>query len=390
MRKIVYVISLITVMLLLTACSSKKSAGSFYEDGIEALKNGQYEDACKNLEKAIELKNDKAIYYIEYGQALTKLGQYKKAITEYQKAIVKVNSSITNANKKKALRGQGVAYYYMGNYEEATKVLKDALDMDYVNELNTDIQSYLGQCYEKQAMYPEALAVYNALVEEEGTAAVYAQRGSINASAGNIDEAKKDFVKAISLDDKNYALYLLHYKMLIQTEDYEGAKVVLEKAAAIKPESANDSYQLAEVKFYQKDYEGAIKILQGIVSEMKEAYRLMGDVYYVSQDYDNAIKNYLAYIGKDTQGISSSCYLNLSSSYIALGKYEDAQTYVNLGLQAGDKKSMKELQYNEVLIYEQLGDFNTAYEKAKVYVEAYPDDENMQREYIFLSTRYTK
>ena len=390
MRKIVYVISLITVMLLLTACSSKKSAGSFYEDGIEALKNGQYEDACKNLEKAIELKNDKAIYYIEYGQALTKLGQYKKAITEYQKAIVKVNSSITNANKKKALRGQGVAYYYMGNYEEATKVLKDALDMDYVNELNTDIQSYLGQCYEKQAMYPEALAVYNALVEEEGTAAVYAQRGSINASAGNIDEAKKDFVKAISLDDKNYALYLLHYKMLIQTEDYEGAKAVLEKAAEIKPESANDSYQLAEVKFYQKDYEGAIKILQGIVSEMKEAYRLMGDVYYVSQDYDNAIKNYLAYIGKDTQGISSSCYLNLISSYIALGKYEDAQTYVNLGLQAGDKKSMKELQYNEVLIYEQLGDFNTAYEKAKVYVEAYPDDENMQREYIFLSTRYTK
>ncbi len=377
-------------MLSLTACSSEKSAGSYYDDGVVALENGQYEDACKNFEKAIGLKNDKAIYYIEYGQALTKLGEYEKAIAQYEKAIIDVDSSITNKNTKKALRGQGVALYSLGKYEEAVKLFKRALDMDCVNDLNTDIRSYLGQCYVKQGKYNEALGVYDALVKEVGTALVYAQRGSINADAGNIEEAKKDFEKAVSLEDKNYSLYLLYYKMLIQAGDEEAAKAILKKAEAIKPETMKDSLQLAEVKFYQEDYEGALAILQGITTEMKEAYRLMGDVYYVTKDYTKAIENYLTYIDSNSKGVSSTCYLNLSSCYIALEEYDKAQSYVVLGLSTGDKISAKELQYNEVLIYEQLGDFNTAYEKAEEYIKAYPEDENMQRELVFLSTRYNK
>ena len=377
-------------MLFITACSSEKSAGSYYDDGVAALENGQYEEASKSFEKAISMKNDKAAYYLEYGQALTKLGQYEKAIEQYQKAIVKVKSTITNENKKKALRGQGVAYYYMADYEKAIGLFKSALDMNVVEELNTDIRSYLGQCYVKLSQYDEALAVYNALVKEEATAAVYAQRALVNANAGNTEDAKKDFEKAISLDNKNYSFYLLNYKMLLQADDKEGAEAILKKAAEIKPETTEESYQLAEVKFYQQDYKGALALLEGITSTMKEAYRLIGDIYYASGEYENAINNYLTYIESGAQGISSTCYLNLSSCYIALKKYEDALNYVKQGLSVSDKLSKKELQYNEVLIYEELGDFNSAYEKAKVYVKAYPEDENMQRELVFLSTRYKK
>ncbi len=390
MKKLIVIIGLITAMLSLTACSSEKSAGSYYDDGIAALEKGQYEDACRNFEKAIGLKDDKAIYYIEYGQALTKIGDYEKAIEQYEKSIIDVDSSITNKNTKKALRGQGVALYFLGKYEEAVKLFKQALDMDCVNDLNTDIRSYLGQCYVKQDKYKEALGVYDALVKEVGTALVYAQRGSINADAGNLEEAKKDFQKAISLEDKNYSLYLLYYEMLLQAGEEEAAKEILAKGATIKPETTKDSLQLAEVKFYQEDYEGALAILQGIATDIKEAYRLMGDVYYVTKDYNKAIENYLTYIESNSTGVSSTSYLNLSSCYIALEEYDKAQSYVTLGLSAGDKISVKELQYNEVLVYEQLGDFNTAYEKAEEYVKAYPEDENMQRELVFLSTRYNK
>lgn len=377
-------------MLTLTACSSGKDAGSYYEEGNAALQNGRYEEACKSFEKAISLKSDKASYYIQYGQALIKLGKYKEAIKQYEKAIVDVDSSITNANRKHALRGQGIAYYQLAEYEQAATLLKDALDIKTEEELNADIRSYLAQCYVKQEMYPEALAVYNALVEEIGSASIYAQRGSVNANAGNVEAAKLDFEKAIDLENKNYNLYLLYYKMLLSVGDEEGAKAVLEKAAALEPKTSQEYYQMAEVKFYQQDYEGALAILQGITSDSKEAYRLMGDIYYVTEDYNNAIESYLTFIKDNSQSISSTSYLNLSSCYIALKQYDDALTYVNLGLSAGDKISLQELQYNEVLIYEQKGDFNTAYEKAKVYVEAYPEDEQMQRELIFLSTRYNK
>lgn len=390
MKKNIYTLILIIAMFTMTACSSNKSAGSYYDEGIEALEEGRYEEACSSFKEAIALKDDFAIYYIEYGQALTKLGNYKEALKQYKKAVVDVDSSITNENKKKALRGQGVAYYYMGQYENAVNTFKEALKLDYANDLNTDIRSYLGQCYVKQEKYDEALAVYDALVEEQGSSSVYAGRGSVNASAGNIEEAKQDFEKAISLDEKNYSLYLLGYQTLMKAEDTESAKAFLTKAAAIEPKTTEDSYALAQVKFYQEDYKGALDILEKLVSEKQEAYQFMGDIYYVTKEYDNAIKNYLTYMENGKQSVSSTCYANLSSCYIAQKQYENALSYVNLGLAAGDKISEQELQYNEILIYEQMGDFNTAYEKAKVYVEKYPEDEQMNREYIFLSTRYNK
>lgn len=374
----------------MTACSSKKSAGSYYDEGIAALEEGSYEEACANFKQAISLKDDRAIYYIEYGQALTKLGKYEEALKQYDKAVVDVDSSITNGNKKKALRGQAVAYFYLGRFEEAVNTFKKALEMDCENTLNTDIRSYLGQCYVKQEKYEEALAVYNALLAEEETAVAYAGRGSANASAGNIMEAKQDFEKAISLDKKNYALYLLGYQTLIKAEDTENAKAFLNKAAAIEPKTKEDSYALAQVKFYQEDYEGALDILEKLAGEKKKAYRFIGDIYYVTKDYEKAITNYLTYLKDGKESVSSTCYLNLSSCYIAKKQYEDALTYVNFGLSAGDKISQQELQYNEILIYEEMGDFNTAYEKAKVYVKKYPEDEKMNREYIFLSTRYNK
>ncbi len=390
MKKIKYAMCLLMIILLLSACSSKKAAGDYYDDGIEALENGKYEDACTNFEKAIALKNDKAIYYIEYGQALSKLGKYEDAITQYGKAIVDMDSSITKENEKKALRGQGIAYYYLANYEQAVEILKDSLEIDHANALNTDIRCYLAQCYVKQAKYDEALAVYDALVEEEGTAAIYAQRGQTNAVMGNVGQAKLDFAKAISLDENNYSLYIMNYKVLADADDVETGKSILKKAQDIKPKTKEDSYQLAEIRFYLEDYDGALNILSELTTDIPQANQLIGDIHYTLSDYDKAIESYLAYINSGVQGISSTCYLNLSTCYIAKKNYQEAQNYVSKGLTAVDKNSLQELQYNEILILEQQGDFNTAYEKATAYVAAYPDDEKMQREYIFLSTRYNK
>lgn len=44
--------------------------------------------------------------------------------------------------------------------------------------------------------------------------------------------------------------------------------------------------------------------------------------------------------------------------------------------------------FNEVIIYEKLGNYKNAYELAAAYLEKY-QDEDMEKEYEYIKTRYT-
>ena len=69
------------------------------------------------------------------------------------------------------------------------------------------------------------------------------------------------------------------------------------------------------------------------------------------------------------------------------GDYDGALVTLESGIAQGEGESLKELLGNEIAVYEQKGDFETAKLKMESYLERYPDDEKAQREYIFLKTR---
>ena len=54
-----------------------------------------------------------------------------------------------------------------------------------------------------------------------------------------------------------------------------------------------------------------------------------------------------------------------------------------LNIRYGGKLPLQKL----ITCYEKLGDFDTAKEKAKLYLEKYPDDALIQKEYEFLKSR---
>ena len=56
-------------------------------------------------------------------------------------------------------------------------------------------------------------------------------------------------------------------------------------------------------------------------------------------------------------------------------------------LEAGSPENEKSLRRNEIICYENLYDFAHAKEKMASYVKDYPEDEEAQRENIFLQTR---
>lgn len=383
---------LLGVFAVATAsCSGKDSAGSYYNAGMDALESGNYQEASDNFKKAIEKKEDKAAYYIADGIALVKLGQYEDALTEFDHAVVDMKSSITDKNKKKAFRGKGIAYYYMGDYESAISTLIEAKEIDQVNDLNPDINSYLAECYLAQDKYAEAIAVYDGMIEEDSKSAVaYVLRAKAQALAGNVEKAKEDFNQAIGLDKKNYQYYLLAYETLTEGGNESAAAEFLKSASELSPKTKEERYYADKVAYYQGKTEEAIASLTEIAPEYIEAYCLLGEIYYANAQYSNAIDSYVTYMGADGATPSDKVYYDLALCYMETENYTSALEYIRAGLATADKKFERELKYEEIYALEKSGEFNEAYELAKEYVTVYPDDEKMQRELIFLETRYNK
>lgn len=389
-RRIVYSLALLAMIVSFTACSGKESAKSYYNAGMEALESEKYENAAAYFEKAIQLKDDKADYYINYAAALTMLGKYDEAIVQYDKAVPDVESSITDKNKKRALRGKGVIFYKQGEFAKAEELFKEALTMDTEKDLNEDISCYLADTYMQQEKYDQALAVVDRLLENEKEAYVYAIRAKISVAKGDIEAATKDYEEAIKLEKEDYTYYILKYEMLKEAGKEDEANKSLEDALQLEAKSAKEKYQKAKVMCFQGNYEEAKTQLLAITGEYSKAYELLGDIYYANQDYSNAIDSYVTYLGVSQEHASPGLYNQLANCSIKLESYEQALEYINQGLSLGDNTAQRELKYNEVLVYENLGDFNKAYDLAVSYVSEYPEDENMARELVFLETRKTK
>lgn len=73
--------------------------------------------------------------------------------------------------------------------------------------------------------------------------------------------------------------------------------------------------------------------------------------------------------------------------YLKQEEYMKALTAFENGKALNDPAYNQSLMFNEAVTYEYLLDFKKAAVLMKEYLEKYPDDEEAQREYIFLSTR---
>ena len=110
-----------------------------------------------------------------------------------------------------------------------------------------------------------------------------------------------------------------------------------------------------------KDYQLCIDYLQKALDEGADAtpiiYNLMGISAMKLEDYEGAIPYF--------------------ENGLALRKDEE---------ESGEE-TYQEMQFNKIVCYEQILDWESAKEEAEKYVALYPDDEAIQKEYEFLKTR---
>lgn len=137
-----------------------------------------------------------------------------------------------------------------------------------------------------------------------------------------------------------------------------------------------------------KEYRQALPILlQAYEDGYSDLILYVGSCYGQTGDLENMQLYYDVFLQKNE--MNSFMYAQYAAIALDEGRYDEALEYINNGKQLEDQSNIKELLFDEIVYYEKLKDYNTAYEKAKAFVEIYPMDADGKNEYDILYTRQT-
>ena len=141
----------------------------------------------------------------------------------------------------------------------------------------------------------------------------------------------------------------------------------------------------------EEKYEEAVECFEKDIEKGKnlaEAYRGLGLAKYELGEYEEAVEA-LENASKNKTEKNATFYSLMADSYMQVGEYERALAYYSKAAMREEitPELKQENAFNEIAIYQELGEWDIVKEKAEAYVKAYPDDERMDKTMEFLETR---
>jgi serine/threonine protein kinase/Tfp pilus assembly protein PilF len=313
-------------------------AQGWYNRGVEALRRGEYYQASKALDKAIEIDDKYAMAHARLAESWMEMGYADNAKDEmlrvstlvpdrsvlaqtdalYLEAInALVSNDFTRAIKAydevaRLTPDEAHVYVDLGRaYEKNEEPLK-AIE-NYVHATNIDPQNALaylrvGALYGRQnnmpgaiAAFDKAKATYEPSASIEGQASVLYERGYIFINARKLDEARADLQQALDLATAS-------------GNDFQRISALLQLSRL--------SYNEGEMEKSQSYASEAINFAQqhGLHDLMALGLNNLGYRFFVNSNYEEAEKNYkqgLEFAKRSKSRLPEALILqNLGSMYI--------------------------------------------------------------------------
>ncbi|MBQ8823240.1 MAG: tetratricopeptide repeat protein [Lachnospiraceae bacterium] len=319
---------------------------------------------------------------ISKGMESIKALDYETALGCFQSA------SELSEDSKLLYRGMGIAYMGLADYQQAADSFLKALSITngIVEEVDFDINFYLGAAYTKLGQHQQAREIYDAILalRPQDKEALYL-RGLSLLSLNLYTQAKADFDQAVSLDDKDYDRIIQIYEAL-NSHDYKDAGQGYLTDALQKYGEDMSAYDKGRMYYYMGDYNSAYAALEKAREEGHvDAYLFLGRAYEATGDYNYASTVYNSYLEKveEDAGVYNQlglCEMRKENYVLALNAFQS-------GMKLEDEAMMQALRFNEAVAYEYMGEYQKAAVLMEEYLKIYPDDENAKREYEFLATR---
>lgn len=308
-------------------------------------------------------------------------GDYSAAVQEFQTAADQ------DGRKAEAYRGQGIASLRQGDYAGAIALFSQSLEeMKHSNrKFRRDVLLYQAEAYEKNRQSSQAGAIYDQLIKEDKDAVSYVLRGGGKLQEGDAQGAREDFERALE-QETTYQICLQIYQVCTEANREADGAEYLERALELTPEGAEESRLQAQVYYYLGDYQKAQAGLSAAAEDGDEdSLRMLGSLYLETGETAGARTLYENALEEGSH--PAAAYNGLALCDILEEDYESALRNIRQGISCRDESVMRDLLYNEIVVYERQLDFETAQSKMREFLERYPGDEEALRENQFLQSR---
>lgn len=307
---------------------------------------------------------------------------YDYALNEYQACI--------SAGYKLAqsYRGSGIVKLRTGDYQGAIDDLTNALNDEKTGKSDRkDLLEYRAAAELKAELYDQAMADCQTLAEDYSlNANDYYLTGCVALAMDSYDEASSNFSEAYGSDSTYEMAIQIYEAYLGQDMEADGTRY-LEAALKTEAKTADDYCERGKVYYYMDDYENARTELTTAADKgSTEATLILGMVYMAQGDTSNARSFYQQYIDADGDDPAKG-YNGLALCDISDGDYDSALQNISQGLGDATSDEMRDLLFNEIIVYEKKLDFSTALSKAQEYVQTFKDDDAAAKELTFLQSR---
>lgn len=319
-----------------------------------------------------------------YEQANTDLeqGNYDYALNEYQACIS------AGYKLSQSYRGSGIVKLRTGDYQGAIDDLTSALNDEKTGKSDQkDILEYRAAAELKAELYDQAMADCQTLAEDYSlNANDYYLTGCVALAMDSYDEASSNFSEAYGSDSTYEMAIQIYEAYLTQDMEADGTRY-LEAALKTEAKTADDYCERGKVYYYMQDYDNArTELTTASEKGSTEAALILGMVYMAQGDTANARSFYQQYIDADGEDPAKG-YNGLALCDIADGDYDSALQNISQGLGDATSDEMRDLLFNEIVVYEKKLDFSTALSKVQEYVQTFKDDEAAAKELTFLQSR---
>lgn len=291
-------------------------------------------------------------------------------------------------NERLICRGVGLAYMGLTDYGQAIENFNACLQLSdgMVQNIDFDVNYYLAAAYYKNGDAGSAQRTYDAILNlrpEESDA--YYLRGTARLVLGEYEKAQEDFDRVLALTNGDCDRLISIYQALEENGYREIGRQYLQTAISENGERMK-AYDKGRIYYYLEDYQQACNFLEeSRDTGTAESYLFLGKAYEATGDYNYASSVYNSYIAKDTT--NAAVYNQLGLCRMKQGEYQQALETFQTAMNIENNGMLQTLQFNEIVAYEYLGDFQRAAVLMNNYVSTYPDDTKAQREYEFLKTR---
>lgn len=321
---------------------------------------------------------------IQAGFAAIEQSDYAGALQCFEQAIV------SGEDLELSYRGIGITYLGMADYENSIAAFEKALDNGGIvaGDLERDINFYMATALYKNGQADEAGELLDIIIEsDKKNAEAYYLRGCVSITDGDYENGIYNLEKAMEYADDAHTMQISIYEVLAENGYEEKGREYL--VQMLDEEKNLSDYEQGVIYFYLEDYDNARNYLekakQSVKKEKGTVIYMLGRTYEQLGDSNYAGVLYSEYLEENPD--DALIYNQLGLCKLAAQDADAAIKAFETALNLGDSSMTQTLKYNQIVAYEEAGDFTKAKSLMNDYIAAYPDDEKALREAEFLKTR---